>query len=429
MSITPQVGVTNLEVIKTNFVWTVYNFSNLRRPGAYISSPEFTEPKTQTKWCLNFCPCEIVNPNAAGLYLFLKHSRSMMSVKFQFFLLNENKGVAYTGYMSEVDFVNGASIGFNNFIGRNQLYDPALRLVVNDSLTVLCDLKLTISSVDIITSPQYNLTPKNKYDSKDSVVDDYHSLWQNGTYSDITLVINGKSFPAHKSILATRCTFFKNLFEKHAADGNNLHVLEINDFDTKTMVEVLRFIYSGKVENIYLHAKNLTNAAEKYNLSELKQICQGGSVSTRYVKKNLKINSDAVESFPSKAAMREVKEIDTSRFDTSSPDMLTKIFDEMVEISNSVNTSTTLSDSSFNTSSLSSSSTKSYWQSKSKVKTFDFSISLIIEQQLTNLKVIETGLEFQHDQVTESDRDHNAKLAKNTDEGAKIRMKRFSDDK
>lgn len=32
-------------------------------------------------------------------------------------------------------------------------------------------------------------------------------------YPDIIFVVQGQEFPAHKSILATRCKFFENMFE------------------------------------------------------------------------------------------------------------------------------------------------------------------------------------------------------------------------
>jgi hypothetical protein len=48
---------------------------------------------------------------------------------------------------------------------------------------------------------------------------------------------------------------------------------KIKDIDGEVMLEMVRFMYTGKVENIKDHAKDLLYAAEKYELKDLKKEC------------------------------------------------------------------------------------------------------------------------------------------------------------
>ena len=50
-------------------------------------------------------------------------------------------------------------------------------------------------------------------------------------------------------------------------------LVKIVDFDSIVMVEVLRFLYTNKIEDIDEVSSELVYAAEKYQLLELKQIC------------------------------------------------------------------------------------------------------------------------------------------------------------
>jgi speckle-type POZ protein len=87
-------------------------------------------------------------------------------------------------------------------------------------------------------------------------------------FSDVTLVSSDeKEIPAHRCILATRSPVFKAMVEKKSG------VIVAEDIDGETMLEMLRFIYTGTVENFETIALNLIYAAEKYELPDLKSMC------------------------------------------------------------------------------------------------------------------------------------------------------------
>lgn len=50
--------------------------------------------------------------------------------------------------------------------------------------------------------------------------------------------------------------------------------LSVQDIDGETMKEILRFMYTGMVENIEKLASKLLYGAEKYGIDELKDLCE-----------------------------------------------------------------------------------------------------------------------------------------------------------
>jgi speckle-type POZ protein len=87
-------------------------------------------------------------------------------------------------------------------------------------------------------------------------------------FSDVTLVSSdGKEIPVHRCILAARSSVFKTMVEKKSG------VIVVDDIDGETMREMLRFIYTGTVENFETIALKLIYAAEKYDLPDLKSMC------------------------------------------------------------------------------------------------------------------------------------------------------------
>lgn len=62
------------------------------------------------------------------------------------------------------------------------------------------------------------------------------------------------------------------MFQAPMSEAENSQVI-IDDVEGSAVYEVIRFIYTGKVKHIKSKAMDLLNAAEKYELTELKQQC------------------------------------------------------------------------------------------------------------------------------------------------------------
>ena len=85
----------------------------------------------------------------------------------------------------------------------------------------------------------------------------------------MTLVCGHKEFPVHKAILSARSKVFQAMFEHKMLETERSRV-EIEDIDNDIMLEILRFIYTDRTQNIEKLADALLPAADKYCLERLK---------------------------------------------------------------------------------------------------------------------------------------------------------------
>jgi speckle-type POZ protein len=109
--------------------------------------------------------------------------------------------------------------------------------------------------------------------SRETSTDLVSQLFNSNTFSDITFICSDKKeLPAHRCIITTRSPVFLAMLTTEMREAMSKKIV-IDDIDGETMLELLRFIYTNKVENLTKLAQNLIYAAEKYDIPELKLIC------------------------------------------------------------------------------------------------------------------------------------------------------------
>jgi len=81
------------------------------------------------------------------------------------------------------------------------------------------------------------------------------------------------TFRVQKGILISRSEIFAAMFSHGFAEGEtgNLH---ISDMSPQALREMLRFLYTDKMENANIHAKELLRAANKYNIPRMKLLAE-----------------------------------------------------------------------------------------------------------------------------------------------------------
>ena len=92
-------------------------------------------------------------------------------------------------------------------------------------------------------------------------------------FSDCVVACEGREFRCHKNILASRSTVFDAMFT-HDMEENRNSKVDIVDLDGDTVHDMIVYIYSGKVTDMEDKATGLLSAAEKYDLKELKTMCE-----------------------------------------------------------------------------------------------------------------------------------------------------------
>ncbi|CAM0909315.1 unnamed protein product [Alopecurus aequalis] len=106
-------------------------------------------------------------------------------------------------------------------------------------------------------------------------------LLQSETGADVTFLVSGESFAAHKSILAARSPVFMAEFFGDMKETCSRGV-EIRDMEAAVFRALLHFIYTDTVaefdekeEAVTVMAQHLLAAADRYGMDRLKLICEG----------------------------------------------------------------------------------------------------------------------------------------------------------
>ncbi|KAG8320385.1 hypothetical protein J6590_070671 [Homalodisca vitripennis] len=159
-------------------------------------------------------------------------------------------------------FQQGQVYGMSKFIKRDDLFGKANELLPDDTLTIICKVSLVsdrekLSRLTQFKAPQGHL------------LEDLWKMLEQKKYSDVTFVVEGRKFLAHKAILAARSTVFASMFENEKGK-----TFTISDIDSDVFEEIIHFIYKDKVKNLQNVTVKLLDAAHKYALDTLKITCE-----------------------------------------------------------------------------------------------------------------------------------------------------------
>ena len=115
----------------------------------------------------------------------------------------------------------------------------------------------------------------NVIDCKCGLSTHLDGLFESMQFSDIIFKVRGREFPAHKLILSARSEVFAAMFQ-HPMEENLTNQIKIDDIDPNVFQELLRFIYTGRVQvdKLEMLAAGLFIAADKYLLGQLKLTCE-----------------------------------------------------------------------------------------------------------------------------------------------------------
>ncbi|XP_033220290.1 speckle-type POZ protein B-like [Belonocnema kinseyi] len=106
----------------------------------------------------------------------------------------------------------------------------------------------------------------------------YDAYLNNDTFSDVQILIGKEKFVGHKLALSAHSPVFQRMF-CHEMKESISNKVEIEEMDPKVFTEVLRFMYAGKVENLNDTAEEILIADDRYEINELKLICEKSLIS------------------------------------------------------------------------------------------------------------------------------------------------------
>lgn len=94
------------------------------------------------------------------------------------------------------------------------------------------------------------------------------NLFNSELYSDLKIICNDRNIHAHRAILHSSSDVFASLIQESST--NKIDLMEVNG---AIIFELIRYIYTGFVENLDEIALELLDVANRYGIRDLKQKC------------------------------------------------------------------------------------------------------------------------------------------------------------
>lgn len=268
-------AITDIKVKTEKFTykWVINNFKSCKhKTGKALESPVFSAIKNNSfSWRLCLYPRGIDSNCSDGVSLFLELlSPTEVEVECLFCLVND-KNVEVHKVSSEGErklSENESCIGVDCIRKRDEVLRNENGILTNGVLTILC--KITHNTVvDMVNTPG---------PSCDAIIEQKESkcfklFLENGVFSDVTLVAAGRSFRAHKNILAASSPVFLAMFQ-HDMKEKQAGEVEIKDVDPEAVKQMLAFVYTGVIENFDEVARDLLGLADKYDIGGLRVECE-----------------------------------------------------------------------------------------------------------------------------------------------------------
>lgn len=276
---------TRCELVSFSFEWTIHGLVLEGPWGKWIpplkSSEFYSEENPRNKWHLTLCED---GPNDASadfqviLHLFNSINNNcvkLAEVRVKVAILNRKREKMFPQ-------THRLLLGTTTPVTVLQINKKSLGLVASDcfqldgGFTIHCEIGNWVlkgiksgKSTDKLTRD----VPINPFSSSDQLLrNQLEELFHNRTLTDVTLYVGGRSYEAHKAVLASRSKVFAAMFVHETAEKLSNHV-DIQDVHPDVFQEVLRFIYTGRVPLEKLTAALLA-AADKYLLEQLKLECE-----------------------------------------------------------------------------------------------------------------------------------------------------------
>lgn len=152
--------------------------------------------------------------------------------------------------------------GIPDFIVKEELLLNKRLLTPHDTLTVGVELVIFDNTLDIPIKKSTNL-----------MAQDYKQLLDNKIGSDIVLAVGDQKFEAHKSILMARSPVFLAMFTNNMKESRESEIT-IPDIEPHIFKKILYSIYTDEVTELDENAEDLLEAADRFQLLSLKEMCE-----------------------------------------------------------------------------------------------------------------------------------------------------------
>ncbi|XP_065199773.1 speckle-type POZ protein-like [Planococcus citri] len=272
---------TQARIHEVSYVWTINNFEFHEAEGSFLHSPEFSaDSNDQIKWVLLLKPNgDLISDtkdtisfyvefslNSAAEKVYAKHNSFVWDSQHK--KISISKGVVHE-YLRKDKF---RSWGRRAFLKKDDNFRN--NLLINGQLTIICDIYFS-TVLDAISNTSHECKTALPYSNApdDDLLENLGQLLEHRDLADVVLSVGGQDYPAHKTILAARSPVFAAMFKHDTMKENVQNRIEIEDMNVEVIGDFLKYIYTGKYENLRNKAQDLLAASDKYQLNGLKMVC------------------------------------------------------------------------------------------------------------------------------------------------------------
>lgn len=256
----------------SSFKWVLRDFGNLVKAkiSDIISSERFfLGPNRDISYTLNISPHQ--NNKWIGFFLSVHPYFAENKINLKLSILLENNKIIYTK-----EFLQNISFQYTNLILENDYSHLAKKHGIKD-LILFCEIEGTFNLLrqenfvplqeNKVSDPEeaetFDTNPASQY---------YNKLFADGLFTDVTFQVENQKLNAHKGQLAASSPVFFAMFQNDWGE-NQTGKIKITDFSYSTFKEMLRFIYTGRIEEEE-NLEELMGAAHKYDIQNLIKVCE-----------------------------------------------------------------------------------------------------------------------------------------------------------
>ncbi|VDN60555.1 unnamed protein product [Dracunculus medinensis] len=156
--------------------------------------------------------------------------------------------------------------GYFEYIRRDVLVN---HIQPQDELQLVLNLNITF---DTVTKSSDNVRPSGLPEPKyDEIAYDWEAMYKSGRLADFTVIVGEHRIQVHKALLSARSPVFSAMLEPHTEEYRKNSV-KLYDIDYEVLQEMLLYMYTGRSPNISRMALELLSAADRFQLSGLKDM-------------------------------------------------------------------------------------------------------------------------------------------------------------
>jgi len=246
--------------------------------GEKIQTDYFTIPGDDTQWYFDLLPQGLeTSKKFKGHVAIMLCSKDKVHDKVALECLvkkNNEKKSSYVNANVSEDSVKAkklyphvhcvAAVG----VAHNDLKNPA-KLLLKDDVLVLY-MKITIRGEEkTITKISPIESSVNEDVEMAELCGRMVEMWRRHELTDVVVNCGTEIFHCHRLVLAARSPVLKAMFVKNEKEGVE-NIIDVSELDVETAKDMIRYMYTGTVKDLKFKATRLLEAANKFNLPQLK---------------------------------------------------------------------------------------------------------------------------------------------------------------